>query len=59
MKDKLSSIEIYTKQETKTEVSEFCSEVGISMSGYFNMLHELFKTNPNIIKEQLCKKKTK
>ncbi len=58
-KKNLTSIEIYTPQKTKLEVIEFCNEVGISMSGYFNLLHQLVKDDKNFIKEKLCKNKTK
>ncbi|WP_176290456.1 hypothetical protein [Burkholderia vietnamiensis] len=58
-KKNLTSIEIYTPKKTKLEVIDFCVEMGISMSGYFNLLHKLVKDDKEFIKEKLCKNKTK
>lgn len=54
-KTSTSHIDIYMSDEAKKEVSELCNDIGISMSSYYNMLHELFKTNQHLIKEKLCK----
>ncbi len=54
-----SHIDIYMTEETKKEVSSLCNEIGISMSSYYNMLHEVFKNNKHLIKEQLCKQTKK